>query len=74
QKLKAAGVDACLDDRPLSPGAKFKDHELLGFPVQIFVGRRAAEGFTEFLLRRGMQKSEVAVADLTAQVLAALGR
>jgi prolyl-tRNA synthetase len=72
--LKAAGVDVCLDDRPLSPGAKFKDLELIGIPVQVFVGRRAAEGFTEFLVRRGMQKSDVAVADIKAKVLAALGR
>ena len=72
--LKAAGVDVCLDDRPLSPGAKFKDLELIGIPVQVFVGRRAAEGFTEFLVRRGMQKSDAAVADVKAKVLAALGR
>ncbi|MGE3354931.1 MAG: proline--tRNA ligase, partial [Planctomycetota bacterium] len=32
-ELRAAGVDACLDDRAMSPGAKFKDHELLGLPV-----------------------------------------
>ena len=73
-ELKAAGVDVCLDDRALSPGAKFKDLELIGIPVQVFVGRRAAEGVTEFLVRRGMQKSEVAVADVKAKVLAALGR
>jgi prolyl-tRNA synthetase len=41
-ELQAAGVDVCLDDRPLSPGAKFKDLELLGLPVQVFVGRKAA--------------------------------
>jgi prolyl-tRNA synthetase len=73
-ELRTAGVDVCLDDRPLSPGAKFKDLELIGIPVQVFVGRRAAEGVTEFLLRRGMQKSEVAVAEVPARVLAALGR
>jgi len=73
-ELKAAGVDVCLDDRAMSPGAKFKDNELLGFPVQVFVGRKAAEGGVEFLVRKGMQKSECAAAEVKAKVLAALGR
>ena len=73
-ELKAAGVDVCLDDRPLSPGAKFKDLELIGMPVQVFVGRKAAEGGVEFLVRRGMLKSECAASEAKAKVLAALGR
>jgi prolyl-tRNA synthetase len=72
--LQQAGVDVCLDDRALSPGAKFKDHELLGLPVQVFVGRRAGEGQVEFLLRAGMHKSDVAAADVVARVRAALTR
>jgi prolyl-tRNA synthetase len=73
-ELKAAGVDVCMDDRALSPGAKFKDLELIGLPVQVFVGRKAAEGGVEFLVRKGMQKSECAATDVKAKVLAALGR
>ena len=46
-ELRDAGVDACLDDRKMSPGAKFKDLDLLGFPVRVVVGRRAAEGIVE---------------------------
>ena len=72
-ELQAAGVDVCLDDRPMSPGAKFKDHELLGLPLQVFVGRKAAEGMVEFLVREGMQKSECAAGDAVAKVRAALG-
>lgn len=71
-ELKAAGVDVCLDDRAMSPGAKFKDHELLGFPVQVFVGRKAAEGVVEFLVRRGMQKAEVAATEVVARTRAVL--
>ncbi len=73
-ELKAAGVDVCLDDRAMSPGAKFKDNELLGFPVQVFVGRKAAEGGVEFLVRKGMVKTECAASDVKAKVLVALGR
>lgn len=73
-ELQAAGVDVCLDDRAMSPGAKFKDHELLGFPVQVFVGRKAAEGGVEFLVRKGMQKSECGAGEVVARVLQVLGR
>ena len=37
--LKLAGIDVMLDDRNLSPGAKMKDLELLGFPFAVLVGR-----------------------------------
>ncbi len=71
-ELIAAGVDACLDDRKMSPGAKFKDLDLLGFPIRIVVGRRASEGIIEFSLRSDRQKHEIAAADVAARI-AALG-
>jgi prolyl-tRNA synthetase len=36
--LKAEGYDVLIDDRPLSPGYKFKEADLLGIPLQIIVG------------------------------------
>ncbi|MBL8734125.1 MAG: proline--tRNA ligase [Planctomycetes bacterium] len=73
-QLQKASVDVCLDDRAMSPGAKFKDLELIGVPVQVFVGRKAGEGQVEFLVRKGMQKSECQAGEVAAKVLAALGR
>jgi len=73
-ELQEAGVEVCLDDRPMSPGAKFKDHELMGMPVQVFVGRNAGEGRVELLVRKGMDKIECDVSEVTAKVRAALGR
>jgi len=73
-QMQKAGVDVCLDDRAMSPGAKFKDLELIGVPVQVFVGRKAGEGQVEFLVRKGMQKSECQAGEVAAKVLAALGR
>ncbi|MGH2759938.1 MAG: proline--tRNA ligase [Actinomycetota bacterium] len=38
--LEAAGVGCVLDDRPgVSPGAKFADADLIGYPLQIVVGK-----------------------------------
>jgi len=73
-ELQEAGVEVCLDDRPMSPGAKFKDHELMGMPVQVFVGRNAGEGRVELLVRKGMDKIECDVSEVAAKVRAALGR
>lgn len=73
-ELQEAGVDVCLDDRPMSPGAKFKDHELMGMPVQVFVGRNAGDGKVELLVRKGMDKVDCGADEVRAKVLAALGR
>lgn len=74
QELLAAGVDACLDDRAMSPGAKFKDLELLGFPLQVYAGRKAGEGTVEFVVRKGLQKSELAADQVVQHVRRQLGR
>lgn len=34
------GVDVILDDRDCSPGVKFKDSDLIGFPVKIIIGEK----------------------------------
>lgn len=53
KKLLDAGVEVVLDDRDERPGVKFKDADLLGFPIRITVGKKAAEGQVEYKLRRG---------------------
>jgi len=40
---EAAGADVLLDDRDERPGVKFKDADLIGYPVRITVGPRALE-------------------------------
>jgi prolyl-tRNA synthetase len=53
KKLLAQGVDACLDDRDERAGVKFKDADLIGFPLRFTFGPKGlAEGKVE-LKRRG---------------------
>jgi len=40
EALKRLGVDALIDDRNVSAGIKFKDADLIGFPLQIIVGEK----------------------------------
>jgi prolyl-tRNA synthetase len=46
------GVDALLDDRDERPGVKFKDCDLIGFPLRIAVGERGLkEGMVDIKTR-----------------------
>jgi prolyl-tRNA synthetase len=62
ETLLARGVDALLDDRDERAGVKFKDADLIGFPLRITVGKRAAEGVVEYKPRR-----EANAVDVTAK-------
>ncbi len=47
-EFEAAGIDVMVDDRDERPGVKFKDADLIGFPVRIVVGAKAlAKGGVE---------------------------
>ena len=48
QELTAAGIDVILDDRDERPGVKFKDADLVGFPIRIAIGEKSlAKGEVE---------------------------
>ena len=54
QALLAKGVDVIIDDRSERPGVKFKDSELIGFPIRIGVGARGLkENIVEVKPRKG---------------------
>jgi prolyl-tRNA synthetase len=58
-QLRAAGLDAVLDDRPAKPGEKFADADLLGCPLRLTIGGRGlASGEIEALARRGREQLE----------------
>lgn len=59
-KLEDSGIPVLLDDRKKNAGAKFADHELIGIPIRITVGRGVAEGNVEVQLYRGeLNKVEI---------------
>lgn len=61
--LRGYDIDTLLDDRDERAGVKFKDADLIGIPIQVVVGRTAAEGKVEVRLRRDRQPRPVAVED-----------
>ena len=74
--LEAEGVDVIVDDRAERPGVKFKDADLIGFPVRVVVGGKGlANGGVE-VKRRCDDKSKmklVPVAEAAAAIKEALG-
>ena len=59
--LEAAGIDCIVDDREERPGVKFKDADLIGFPVRVVVGAKGlASGGVE-VKRRDEDKSKTRV-------------
>jgi prolyl-tRNA synthetase len=57
-ELMAKGVDVILDDRDERPGVKFKDSELVGFPIRIALGEKSlAKGEVEIKPRGGALQS-----------------
>ena len=57
-ELTARGVDVILDDRDERPGVKFKDSELVGFPIRIGIGEKSlAKGEVEIKPRSGALQS-----------------
>ena len=52
--LTARGIDVILDDRNDRPGVKFKDSELVGFPIRVGIGEKSlAKGEVEIKPRGG---------------------
>ena len=71
--LKAAGVDVFYDDRDERPGVKFKDIDLIGFPLRVVVGGKGlAKGVVEVSTRRERKATEIAPDRVVETVKASL--
>ena len=64
EELLANGIEVVLDDRNERAGFKFKDADLIGFPLKIVAGKSAAEGKVEIKDRRTGESTEVKAEDV----------
>ena len=68
-ELSAKGVEVILDDRDDRPGVKFKDADLVGFPIRIALGEKSlAKGEVE-VKRRGGELTPIPIDKAVARVL-----
>lgn len=57
--LSARGLDVFVDDRTERPGVKFKDADLLGFPVRVNIGKRGLDQGNVEIVTRSTANLEV---------------
>jgi len=69
-QLETQGIDCVLDDRDERPGVKFKDADLVGFPIRVVVSERSlAKGSVEVKLRTEKQAASIALQDAASHIL-----
>ncbi|MFQ9705876.1 MAG: proline--tRNA ligase [Limosilactobacillus pontis] len=59
QQLTAAGYEVLVDDRKERAGVKFADADLIGLPIRITIGKKAADGIVEVKIRKTGETIEV---------------
>ncbi|MBN2657497.1 MAG: proline--tRNA ligase [Spirochaetales bacterium] len=73
--LMEAGVDVLIDDRAERAGFKFNDADLIGYPLQIGIGKKSLEnGVVELKIRKSGEKLELSPSEVPAFVSEFLGR
>jgi prolyl-tRNA synthetase len=73
-QLVEQGMTVMIDDRPVSPGARFKDADLIGVPLRVTLGKRTVTDGTVDLRRRSGGAEETLPVGQAAARLAELSR
>jgi prolyl-tRNA synthetase len=69
-ELRERGVDVAIDDREQTAGVKFADADLIGYPVQVVIGKRGVEaGTADLKLRATGERTQAPLAEATAAVI-----
>ena len=69
KELQSQGVEVVLDDRDERAGVKFKDADLVGYPIRVTLGSKTlANGQVELKDRKSNETQLVLVADVVKQV------
>jgi prolyl-tRNA synthetase len=73
--LESLGIDCIVDDRDQRAGVKFKDADLIGFPLRIVLGEKAlADGKVEVKWRWEKESILIAVEGAGAKIAAVLNQ
>ena len=75
EELRAAGIEALLDDRAVRPGVMFSEMDLVGIPHRFVLGERGLDkGTIEYRSRRSGETELVPIEEAVAFVAARLDR
>ncbi len=70
--LSRNGEEVVLDDRMVTPGVKFNDADLIGFPIRITVGKSVSSGKVEVKMRYSDERVDVSIQGSDSQILSKL--
>ena len=73
EQLVKAGYEVLVDDRNERAGVKFSDSDLIGLPIRVTVGKKAADGIVEVKIKASGDTIEVH-ADNLLETLAILNK
>ena len=69
EELSAAGLEVAIDDRGERAGVKFADADLIGWPLQVVIGKRGlTSGTVEVKLRRTGEKRDLPIESAAAAI------
>ncbi|MFP4459971.1 MAG: proline--tRNA ligase [Candidatus Zixiibacteriota bacterium] len=70
EDLKCEGVEVVIDDRPLRPGVKFSDADMIGIPIRITIGRRGLKsGSFELFDRKRKKSHDIDIVDAANEII-----
>lgn len=70
QELKDKNIDVLMDDRDERPGFKFKDADLLGFPIRVVIGRKGLDvGELEVVERKTKMMRKVKTENIVSELI-----
>lgn len=67
-QLTKAGYEVLVDDRKERAGVKFADSDLIGIPLRVTIGKKAADGIVEVKIRKTGETIEVKQEELVNTV------
>ncbi len=73
-ELKESGIEVVLDDRGERAGVKFKDADLIGYPLRVIVGKKLIEdGLVEIKARKEKSGTTIKPEEITVYIQSKLG-
>lgn len=58
-QLQAKGIEVVIDDRTDRAGVKFKDADLIGYPIRVTCGKSLSEGNVEVTIRKTNERMNI---------------
>ena len=74
ENLLKQGIETVLDDRDERAGFKFKDADLIGFPLKVVVGKSIIDGKVEVKDRKTGNSEEIEIGALSDYIKTFLGK